>query len=155
MTRIRISNAKRAVLNGQSLPDYLDHESLAAAAVELTVEDLLPRAEVEIAVGDGDHHFSTHDLAFVVRITVVFSRSVVMIPFGTAIKRRQPFQPPLVIFVQPVLVIVDEDAGGDVHCVHQTEAFLHTAGPDFLADIVGDVDEGSTTRHVESEVLGM
>ena len=33
----------------RSLPEHLDHESLRPPAVELAVEDLLPRTEVELA----------------------------------------------------------------------------------------------------------
>ncbi len=51
--------------------DDLDQDALAAAAVELAVEDLLPRAEVELAIGDGDHHFPAHDLALEVGVGVV------------------------------------------------------------------------------------
>jgi hypothetical protein len=77
-----------------------------------------------------------------------------MIPVGTRIERRQPFQPPLVVFVQPTFIVVDEHAGGDVHGVYQAETFTHTAGFDLVADLSCDVDKCSTLRHVELEVLG-
>ena len=41
--------------------DFYKH-SLASAAVEFAVEDLLPRAEVEFACGDGDDYFPAHEL---------------------------------------------------------------------------------------------
>src|SRR5687768_4947704 len=44
----------------RSLPDHLDQDALGTVAVELSVEDLLPRTEVELAVGDGDHRFAPH-----------------------------------------------------------------------------------------------
>ena len=138
-----------------SLPNNLDHDSLAAATVELAVEDLLPGAEVEISIGYGDNHLSTHDLAFVVGVGVVLARSVVMIPVRAGIERRQPFQPPLVVFVEPTFIVVDEHARGDVHCIHEAETFLHTAGSHFVAYFLCDVDERSPLRYVELEVLGM
>ena len=48
-------------------------------AVELAVENLLPGAEVEFAVGNGDHHFTSHDLPFHVRIGIIFAGIIVAI----------------------------------------------------------------------------
>ena len=52
----------------RSLTDDLDEHPLVAAAVELSVEDLLPRAEVETAVSHRDDHLASHDLALQVSI---------------------------------------------------------------------------------------
>ena len=38
------------------LAQHLDHQPLSPAAVELDVEDRLPRAEVQATVGDRDDH---------------------------------------------------------------------------------------------------
>ena len=91
----------------------------ARLAVELAVEDLFPRAEVELAVGDGDDDLAAHDLAFHVGVGVVFAGAVVMVARGRRIEGGELLQPLLVVFVQPRLVVVDEHAGGDVHGVHQ------------------------------------
>src|SRR5262245_29659724 len=60
-----------------SLPDDLDQDPLGPAAVELAVEDLLPRAEVELPLRHRDHHLAAHDLALVVRVGVVLAGAVV------------------------------------------------------------------------------
>ncbi len=52
---------------------------LLAAAVEFAVEDLLPGAEVELALGDGHHHLAAHDLAFHVGVGVVLAGAVVLV----------------------------------------------------------------------------
>ena len=64
---------------GCLLTDDLDEDSLAAAAVKLAVEDLFPRAEVELAARDGDGDLSAHDLALQVGIAVVFAGLVVAV----------------------------------------------------------------------------
>src|SRR6185436_16063304 len=46
-----------------SLADDLDQHALPAPAVELAVEDLLPRSEVELPRGDRHHDLATHHLA--------------------------------------------------------------------------------------------
>ena len=45
------------------LPDDLDQHPLRPVAVELAVEDLLPRPEVELPLRDRDDHLAAHDLA--------------------------------------------------------------------------------------------
>lgn len=50
--------------------DDLDQNPLAAAAVELSVKDLFPRAKVKPAAGDG-RHLPPHNLAFQMRVRVV------------------------------------------------------------------------------------
>ena len=47
----------------RSLANDLDEDPLWPVAVELAVEDLFPAAEIELALGDGYHHFAAHDLA--------------------------------------------------------------------------------------------
>ena len=55
------------------LADDLDQDALAAASVEFAVEDLLPGAEVEAAVRDGDDDLAAHDLALEVGVGVVLA----------------------------------------------------------------------------------
>ena len=72
---------------------------LRPAAVELAVEDLLPRAEVEPALGDGDHDLAAHDLALQVGVGVVLAGPVVAVR-GVRLVRRELLQPRVVIVVQ-------------------------------------------------------
>ena len=55
------------------LPDYLHQHSLAPPAVELAVEDLLPRPEIEMSFRDRHHYLPAHDLPFHVSVCVVFA----------------------------------------------------------------------------------
>src|SRR5216684_5364799 len=91
-----------------SLPQHLDQHALVAAAVEFAVEDLLPRAEVELAARDRDHHLAAHDLPLVMRVPVVLAGAVVVVPLRAGIERRQLLEPAFVILVQAGLVVVDE-----------------------------------------------
>src|SRR5262249_43272899 len=51
----------------------------APSGVELPVENLLPRAKIEFALGNGDDNFASHHLSFYVRIGIVFAGIVVAI----------------------------------------------------------------------------
>src|SRR5262245_60341437 len=62
-----------------SLPDDLDQHPLRAVAVELAVENLLPRPEVEFPLRDGDHNFPAHDLPLQVGVGVVLAGAVVVV----------------------------------------------------------------------------
>ena len=58
----------------------LHEDSFASSAVEFVIENVLPRAEVQLAVGDCHYNLAPHDLSFVVSIGVVFSSTIVQVP---------------------------------------------------------------------------
>src|SRR5688572_5381665 len=72
-----------------SLADDLDEDALRPPAVELAVENLLPRAEVETAIRDGDDDLAAHDLPLVVRVAVVLAGAVVVVLVGAGVERRE------------------------------------------------------------------
>jgi len=137
----------------QSRTDDFDKHPLPAAAVEFAVEDLLPRAEIEFALGDRDHDFAAHDLALQMGVGVVFAAAIVAIGGGGGMG-RQLFEPEFVIVMQTGLVVVDEHRCGDVHGVNQTKALGNAAAPDKILNRLGDVDESSTAGDFEPEMLG-
>jgi hypothetical protein len=98
-----------------SLPDDFYQYALPPAAVELAIEDLFPRAKVERAFGDGDDNLAAHNLAFEMRVGVVFPGAVVVV-LRRRFMRRELFQPNIVVVEQAVLGIVDIDAGCGVRC---------------------------------------
>src|SRR5208337_4788057 len=89
-----------------------DAGGLPAAAVELAVENPLPGTEVEFARRNRDHHLLPHDLTFHMGIGVVLPGSVMAVT-RNGLVRREPFEPGVVIGVQPALVVVDEDGCGN------------------------------------------
>src|SRR5574341_1167682 len=91
--------------------DFNEHP-LPAAPVELAVEDLLPGTEVQPSVGDGHHHFASHQLPLDVGVAIVLAGLIVLV---RAALRGQPFEERIVVLQQALLVVVDVDARGDVH----------------------------------------
>src|SRR3954453_3277209 len=63
----------------RSLPNHLDDHPLGAPAVELAVEDLLPRPQVEPAVGDRHDHLVVDEQVLQVRVAVVLAAAVVAV----------------------------------------------------------------------------
>ncbi len=61
------------------LTDDLDQHSLTAVPVEFVIENMLPRPQVEFAVGDCNNHLPAHDLPLVVGIRIVFSRAILQV----------------------------------------------------------------------------
>jgi hypothetical protein len=57
-------------------------------SVELSVEDLPPRAKVELAARHGDDGLATHDRALQVRVGIVLVTVVVVLVVG--LLRREP-----------------------------------------------------------------
>jgi hypothetical protein len=108
------------------IADDLDQHALAATAVELAIKNLLPGTEVEFARRNCDHDLSSHDLAFHMGISVVLASSVMTVT-RNGLMRREPFEPGVVIGVQPPLVVVDEHRCGDVHGVDERETVSNAA----------------------------
>src|SRR2546423_13687184 len=102
-----------------SLPNNLYKDALFPAAVEFAVEDLFPRAEIELAGGDRDYHFAAHDLAFEVGIGVILAGAVMPVRrWGHAASafRARPRNRG-----QTGFIVVDEYRRGDVHRVGETK----------------------------------
>ena len=98
------------------LADDLDQDPLGPPTVELAVEDPLPGAEVQLALGDRHGHVAAHDLTLVMGVAIVLTGAVVVIDLRRGIERRQTLQPAGVVLVQARFIVVDEDAGGYVRC---------------------------------------
>lgn len=78
-------------------------------AIELAIEDLFPRPEIELALGDRDNHFAAHDLPLEVCVRVVFACAVVVVVVRVRIEGRERFKPLTKIVMKPMFVVVDED----------------------------------------------
>ena len=63
------------------LADHLDEHPLGSTAVELSVKDLLPGAEIQLPLCDRHHNLAAHDLAFVMGVGIVFAGAVVLVSF--------------------------------------------------------------------------
>ena len=81
-------------------PDHLDQHPLRPVAVELAVEDLLPRAEVELALGDRDDDLAAHDLPLQVGVGVVLAGAVVVVVVRVGVERGELLQPDAEVVVQ-------------------------------------------------------
>jgi hypothetical protein len=123
-----------------SLADDFDQHSFAPPPIELTVEDLLPRTEVELAARDRHHHIAPHHLALKVCVPVVLPRPVVLV-LRDRLVGCEPLQPTLIVIVEAALIIVDEDGSGDMHRVTKQKPFPDSAFPHAFLDLRRDVDE--------------
>ena len=133
-------------------PMTLINTRLAALAIELGVIDLLPGAEVELAVGDRHHGLVPDQQAFQVGITIVLARVVVAV-FGA--KGREFLQPLVDVGDQTVFRIVHVNARGDVHGRDQDQAFLDLRLGQRLLNILGDIDELPMFLRVEPQIFRM
>src|SRR5436309_3010962 len=91
---------------------HLHDDALLPLTIELGIEDLLPRAEIELAVGDGQNHLMTHDRALQMRVGIVLAG--LMMTVGKT-GRGDLLEPHLKVVDETVLPIVHVDAGRDVH----------------------------------------
>src|SRR5438034_3487285 len=132
--------------------DHFDHDALLALPIELRVEHLLPRPEIERAVRDRQDHLVTHDGALQVSIGVVLTRLVMPI---VEARRGELLAPDLEVVDETVLPVVHVHAGGDVHRRHERGAFLHPAFLHDRRDLVGDAYELLPLLRVDLEVIGV
>ncbi len=122
------------------LADDLNEHALPAAPVKLSVEDLLPRTEIQPSIGNGHKHFSTHDLPLEVRIPVVFPGLMVAIVLSLWGQRIEKL---VEISDQTGFIIVDIHTGRDMHRIDQHEPLLHPTFPDRRFNLARDVHVGS------------
>src|SRR5208337_3485686 len=136
------------------IADDLDEHPLAPASVEFAVEDLLPGAEVKLAPGYCNHHFTAHDLAFHVSVGIVFAAVVVAIAVDRLV-RGQMFEPRGVVAVESALVVVYEHGSSDVHCVDKNDPLQNAAFTKAFFDLARDVDKGCARRGIEPQLLSI
>ena len=86
----------RDTASERSLANDLHQHPLPPPAVKFAVKDLLPWAEIEPAIGDGDDYLATHDLPLEVGVGIVLARAVVEVLAGGGMG-GQRFQPLFVI----------------------------------------------------------
>jgi hypothetical protein len=144
---------KLSPLHLSLLSDDFHQHALPAPSVELAVENLFPRAEVQFAFGDRDDDFPAHDLTFEMGVSVVFASTVVSIR-GSRLVRSEFFQPLLVIVMESRFIIVDENRSGDVHGVDKTKPFPHATLTNQFLDRRRDVDQSTPGWNFEPEMLG-
>lgn len=75
-----LTGGKRLEDSGQRSLTYNLHEySLASTPIELTVENLLPRPKIQLALGNRHDHLAPHQLALDMGVAIVLSGFVVPI----------------------------------------------------------------------------
>lgn len=70
-----------------SLADDFDEDAFSSAAVELAIENLFPRSEIQFAFRNRDDDFASHDLAFQMGVGVIFASPVVLIVGSWGMRR--------------------------------------------------------------------
>ncbi|MPM75272.1 hypothetical protein SDC9_122264 [bioreactor metagenome] len=116
---------------------------------------MLPGAEVQSSVGDGDDDLAPHDLAFEMGVSVVLI-AVVVILFMRFL-RRKFFQEAFEIPMETGFVIVDEDRGGDVHGIDQRQPFADAGFTERLFNLRRDIEKaapgGQCHRQLSAETF--
>lgn len=86
------------------------------------------------------------------RIAVGLAGSMVMIIGAFGAELLEPF---FHVPEETVLVVIDIDAGGDVHGGDQDKTFLDLAFFDDLLNFVGEINDFSVLFGIEPESLGV
>jgi hypothetical protein len=133
--------------------DYLYEHPLSPLAVEFAVKDLFPRTEVQFAVRDRHHYFPAHDRALKVRVTVVFSGSVM--PVFIFSVWSELFNPLQKILMQPFLLVVDKNRTGNMHGIDKAQTFLYAAFSYRLFDVARDIYDIIAILGIERKIFGM
>jgi len=136
------------------LANDLEKHSLAPAAIEFAVEDLLPGAEVKFASSYGNYHFTAHDLPLHVSVGIVFASVVVAILVDRFVG-SEFFKPCRVVAMESSFVVVYEHGSGDVHRIDKNEPLPDAAFMKALFDLSRDVDEGCASWDVEPQLLSI
>jgi len=141
---------RRSVLFTDDLNEY----PLAPASIEFAVEYLLPGAEVEFAPCYRHYYFAAHDLAFQVGVGIILTGVVMAVTAYRGV-RGEVFEPCGVIVMQSSLIIVNENGGGDVHCVYKNQSLSNAAFPQALLHLWRDVYEGQASWSIEPQLFSI
>jgi len=136
------------------VPDDLDQNALRSPPIEFTVEDSLPRSEVESTVGDGNDDFAAHDLSFVMGVAVILARAVVFVAADWFMWGKF-FEPAFVIIVQSALIVVYEDACGYVHGIYEAQSFADATLCNRLLHLRRYMNKVHSRGDVEGQVFRM
>ena len=149
-------------------PSTLITSRFGRPAVELAVEDLLPGAEVQLAVGDRNDHLVVDEQVLEVRVAVVLPAPVVPVVAGVGqqlprhlavglvpARWRQLVEPLERVGLEPGLVVVDPHRRSDVHRAHQRHALVDAGVADGLRHVLRDPNELPALRRVERAVDGV
>ena len=134
-----------------SLPDDFHQDAFATEAVEFPVEDLFPWAEIKLPFRDGHDHLAPHDGTLEMGIGVILG-SVVRVT-GIRLFRGQSLQPVFKIAMEARFVVIDEDACGDVHGIHETEPFADAAFLKATVDFRGDIEEAAPGWNLKPKLV--
>jgi hypothetical protein len=74
-----------------SFTDKFYKNTLLSMTVEFAIENLFPWAEVKRAIRYCNNDFSPHDLAFHVRVCIVFTSSIVIVSLWAGVKWGELF----------------------------------------------------------------
>jgi hypothetical protein len=129
-----------------------DDDAFATLPVELRIEDALPGAEVEAAVGYRQHGFVVQEQRLQVCIAILFSSLVMLVVGASGRKLLEPFAD---VLDEAALVIIHIDGGGDMHRGDKAETVLDTAAADDLLDPVSDVNHLAALLRFKDKVLGI
>jgi len=86
-------------LKSISLTNDFNQYPLIPLSIKFTIKDSFPSPKMQISICYSHHHFSAHNLPFMVSISIVFSGSIMMVFFRAWIKWGNFFQPTLVILM--------------------------------------------------------
>jgi hypothetical protein len=134
-----------------SFPDDLYKYSFTALAVELTVKNLFPWAKVQFASADRRNHFPPHNGAFKMGVGVYFPGIVAV--RRDRLMRGQFFQPHVKVVVQAGFIIVDKNAGGNMHSVYQTQTLLYARLAQEGFNFAGNIDKFTGFWRIEPQFL--
>src|SRR5207302_6170824 len=126
------------------------NHALVSLPVELRVENPLPRAQIELAPGNGYDDFMMDQQRLQVGIAVILTGLMMLVVLA---KRSQMLQPLVDVFDQAALIVVDVDARSNVHGRNQHHALPHSALGDDLFYLRRDVYVGSVRLGMKLQIF--
>lgn len=131
------------------------HENaFSSQSVEFSVKDLLPRTEIQLSFCHGDDDLPTHDGTFEMGVGIVLTGSIVQIK-GMRLFRCQVFEPLFEVSMQTAFIVINENAGGDVHRIDEAKPFRNFAFDEAFFHLAGDVAKHATAGYVEPKFLAI
>ena len=107
---------------------------------------------MQFAFRNSDNNLPSHDLSFMMGITVILSGKVVPVS-AEGFVRRKLFKPSFIVLMQSGFVIIDKYRSGYMHRIDKAESFLYSTFPESHFDIARNVNKTHSCRKLHPEFL--
>src|SRR4030065_2567136 len=128
-----------------SFSNNFHQNSFLSSPIKLSIENLLPRAEIQFPIGYGNYYFPSHNLPLQMSISIILP--IVVMVLRNRLMRSELLKPNIIVMMESPFIIVYENRGSYVHCVYKYQALGDPTFTETFLHLKSDIYKSSTGQH--------